>query len=211
MRGLFFASDGRIALFWRLFIAFVGTLLIYLIFDLAAGLFLYLGLHINYSYLNNIYSPAYNMDLRVVGCYSIAYVLIAVGTVWFLHWFRRKVDGRSPAGLAWTGLGGQWRGILLGVLIGASVPLLAVLIGSTSGLFTLRIARLSWWGLIIIILFNVIQSFQWNCWLERDRRDAALARDSLFCSCPSCACRPDFLGKTAHQLEWPPHREWGDG
>ncbi|MEO6888306.1 MAG: CPBP family intramembrane glutamic endopeptidase [Ktedonobacteraceae bacterium] len=157
MRNLFFAADGRIALFWRLFLAFVGTLLIYLIFDLAAGFFLYLGLHINYSYLSNVYSPAYNTDLRVVSCYSVAYVLIAVVTVWFLRWFRRHVDRRSPAGLAWTGLGGHWRGILLGAVLGAAVPLLAVWIGSAWGLFNLHIAQLSWSGLVIVILFNVIQ------------------------------------------------------
>ena len=157
MRHLFLASDGRIALFWRLFLAFVGTLLIYLLLDLAAGLFLYLGLRINYSYLTNIYSLAYNMDLRVVGSYTLGYVLIALGTVWFLRWFRHKVDRRSPTGLAWTGLGGHWHGILLGALLGASVPLLAVGIGSALGLFTLHFARLSWWGLIIVILFNVIQ------------------------------------------------------
>jgi membrane protease YdiL (CAAX protease family) len=157
MRGLFLASDGRIALFWRLFLAFVGTLLIYLLFDLATGLFLYLGLHINYSYLTNIYSLAYNMDLRVVASYALGYVLIAAGTVWFLRWFRRKVDRRSPAGLAWTGLSGHWHGILLGALLGAGVPLLAVGIGSALGLFTLHLARLSWWGLIIVILFNVVQ------------------------------------------------------
>ncbi|GCE20806.1 hypothetical protein [Dictyobacter kobayashii] len=136
MRSLFLTSDGRIALLWRLFLAFIGTLLIYLLFDLAAGLFLYLGLHLNYSYLNNIYSLAYNMDLRVVGAYTLGYVLIAAGTVWFLHWFRRKIDRRSTAGLAWTGLSGHWRDMLLGALLGAGVPLLAVGIGNASGLFT---------------------------------------------------------------------------
>jgi membrane protease YdiL (CAAX protease family) len=132
-------------------------LLIYLLFDLAAGLFLYLVLHINYSYLTNIYSLAYNMDLRVVSVYILGYVLIAAGTVWFLRWFRRKVDRRSPAGLAWTGLSSHWRSILLGVLLGAGVPLLAVGLGNALGLFTLHLARLSWWGLIIVILFNVVQ------------------------------------------------------
>lgn len=157
MRRLFFAPDGRIALLWRLLLAFIGTLLIYLLFDLAAGLFLYLGLHINYSYLTNIYSLAYNTDLRVVGAYSIGYVLIAAGTVWFLRWFRRKIDRRSPEGLAWTGLRGHWRDILPGVLLGISVPLLALGMGSALGVFTLHVARLRWWDLIIVVLFNVIQ------------------------------------------------------
>jgi membrane protease YdiL (CAAX protease family) len=157
MRGLFFASDGRINRFWRVLLAFAGTLIIYVIVDLAVGLFLYLGLHINYSYLTNVYSPAYNTDLRVVIAYTFGYGLIAAGTVWWLRWFRRKVDRRSPAGLAWTGLSRHWRSILLGALLGVSVPLLALGTGSALGLFTLHIARLSWEGLVIAILFNVLQ------------------------------------------------------
>lgn len=56
IRGLFVAPDGRTALFWRLFLAFLGTLAIYLVFDLVAGLLLLLGLHVNYSSLTNVYT-----------------------------------------------------------------------------------------------------------------------------------------------------------
>ena len=157
MRSLLWASDGRINLFWRVLLAFGGTLIIYVSIDLAVGLFLYLGLHLTYSYLINVYSLAYNTDLRVVISYTCGYVLIAAGTVWWLRWFRRKVDRRSSAGLAWTGLSGHGRSILLGILLGVSVPLLALATGSASGLFTLHVARLSWEGLVIAMIFNVLQ------------------------------------------------------
>lgn len=149
MYTLFFTSDRRPTLIWRILFSLFMLVIILVLFFSTPDLLLLELLHS--SAPDGLYQIADNLD--IAGLLLPAYMLGGVLTIWTVHWLRRNIDRRPATDLALTAFAGHQREFVLGWLLGGFIPGSAACVAFLSGLLSYRQLPLSWPQVGVALIF----------------------------------------------------------